>query len=281
MPALIVDDNYTNRRVLHGMLMRWGMKPTSVDGGKAALQALEVAKNAGRQFPLILLDGQMPEIDGFTLADQIRKNGELIGSTIMMLTSAGHLGDASRCRELGISAYLVKPIRQAELLQSICQILHGSGEAHQAGQPSRLPQEIRPLQILLAEDNKVNQALATRLLKKWGHAVTLVENGMQAVDAFSDGSFDLILMDVQMPEMDGLEAATAIRIKERATGEHVPIIALTAHALNGDRERCLAAGMDGYVTKPLSRKELQIAIESLISMHEEIHAVTDVPNLVN
>jgi signal transduction histidine kinase/DNA-binding response OmpR family regulator len=281
MPALIVDDNYTNRRVLHGMLMRWGMKPTSVEGGKAALQALEVAKNAGRQFPLILLDGQMPEIDGFTLADQIRKNGELIGSTIMMLTSAGHLGDASRCRELGISAYLVKPIRQAELLQSICQILHGSGEAHQAGQPSRLPQEIRPLQILLAEDNKVNQALATRLLKKWGHAVTLVENGMQAVDAFSDGSFDLILMDVQMPEMDGLEAATAIRIKERATGEHVPIIALTAHALNGDRERCLAAGMDGYVTKPLSRKELQIAIESLISMHEEIHAVTDVPNLVN
>jgi signal transduction histidine kinase/DNA-binding response OmpR family regulator len=281
MPALIVDDNYTNRRVLHGMLTRWGMKPTSVDGGKAALQALEVAKNAGRQFPLILLDGQMPEIDGFTLADQIRKNGELIGSTIMMLTSAGHLGDASRCRELGISAYLVKPIRQAELLQSICQILHGSGESRQSGQPSRLPQEIRPLQILLAEDNKVNQALAMRLLKKWGHAVTLAENGMQAVEAFSDGSFDLILMDVQMPEMDGLEAATAIRMKERATGEHVPIIALTAHALNGDRERCLAAGMDGYVTKPLSRKELQIAIESLISMHEEIHAEPDVPNLVN
>jgi signal transduction histidine kinase/DNA-binding response OmpR family regulator len=281
MSALIVDDNYTNRRVLHGILTRWGMKPTSVDGGKAALQALEIAKNAGRQFPLILLDGQMPEIDGFTLADQIKKDGELIGSTIMMLTSAGHLGDASRCRELGIAAYLVKPIRQAELLQSICQILHKTGESSQAGLRSSLPREIRPLRILLAEDNKVNQALAIRLLEKWGHTVTLAENGRQAAEAYDRGSFDVILMDIQMPEMDGLEATAAIRMKERATGEHVPIIALTAHALNGDRERCIGAGMDGYVTKPLSRKELQIAIELVVGVREEVHAASDVPNLVN
>jgi signal transduction histidine kinase/DNA-binding response OmpR family regulator len=280
MHALIVDDNYTNRRVLQGMLTRWGMKPTSVDGGKAALQALEAAKNAGQQFPLILLDGQMPEIDGFTLADQIKKDGQSIGSTIMMLTSAGHLGDASRCRELGIAAYLVKPIRQAELLQSICQILHKTGGPSQAQQHTA-SQEFRALRILLAEDNKVNQSLAVRLLEKWGHSVVLAENGREVLDALHRGSFDVILMDVQMPEMDGLEATAAIRARERGTGQHVPIIALTAHALNGDRERCIGAGMDGYVTKPLSRKELQIAIESVTGLREETAVADDVPNLVN
>jgi signal transduction histidine kinase/CheY-like chemotaxis protein len=281
VPALIVDDNYTNRRVLHGMLARWGMKPTCVDGGKAALQALEAAKNAGQQYPLILLDGQMPEIDGFTLADQIKKDAELIGCTIMMLTSAGHLGDASRCRALGISAYLVKPIRQAELLQSICQVLKRTGQSPQSGLQPAVPREIRPLRVLLAEDNKVNQALATRLLEKWGHIVTIVENGADAVETLSQRSFDVVLMDVQMPRMDGLEATTAIRLKERATGEHVPIIALTAHALNGDRERCMEAGMDGYVTKPLSRKELQIALESVIALPEMEPVESDQPNLVN
>jgi signal transduction histidine kinase/DNA-binding response OmpR family regulator len=279
--ALIVDDNYTNRRVLHGMLVRWGMNPTCVDGGKAALQALEAAKNAGQQYPLILLDGQMPEIDGFTLADQIKKDAELIGCTIMMLTSAGHLGDASRCRALGISAYLVKPIRQAELLQSICQVLKRTGQSSQSGQQPALPREVRPLCVLLAEDNKVNQTLATRLLEKWGHIVTIVENGADAVDTLNQRSFDVVLMDVQMPKMDGLEATAAIRLKERATGEHIPIIALTAHALNGDRERCMEAGMDGYVTKPLSRKELQIALESVIALPAMELVESDQTNLVN
>lgn len=276
VPALIVDDNYTNRRVLHGMLARWGMKPTCVDGGKAALHALEIAKNAGRQFPLILLDGQMPELDGFTLADQIRKDINLIGSTIMMLTSAGHLGDASRCRALGISAYLVKPIRQAELLQSICQVLQRTGQPQQAELRSA-SSAFSSLRILLAEDNKVNQSLAVRLLEKWGHTVTIAENGLEAVEALQRASFDLILMDVQMPKMDGMEATTAIRMRERSTGERIPIIALTAHALNGDRERCLEAGMDAYVPKPLSRKELQIAIEAVLNVREE----TEAPKLVN
>jgi signal transduction histidine kinase/DNA-binding response OmpR family regulator len=268
MLALIVDDNYTNRRVLHGMLSRWGMTPTSVEGGKAALQALEIAKNAGRPFPLVLIDGQMPEIDGFTLADQIKNDPELTGGTIMMLTSAGHLGDASRCRALGISAYLVKPIRQAELLQAICRILPKAGQSQSLELLHARPEESRSLRVLLAEDNKVNQALAVRLLQKWGHTVTIAENGLDAVAALDRSPFDLVLMDVQMPKMDGLEATAAIRVKERTTGERIPIIALTAHALNGDRERCFEAGMDGYVSKPLSRKELQIAIESVVALHD-------------
>jgi two-component system, sensor histidine kinase and response regulator len=270
MKALVVDDNYTNRRVLCGMLSRWGMEVTAVDGGKAALQTLEIAKKAGHPFPLILVDGHMPEVDGFTLVDQIKRNPALIGATIMMLTSADHLGDAARCRELGISAYLIKPIYQTELLDAICQVLQRGQQKEQAvtSLPSR--EEERSLRILLAEDNKVNQTLAVRLLEKWGHSITIAENGRDAVRAFESTSFDIILMDVQMPEMDGLEAAGSIRAKERMTGEHIPIIALTAHALSGDRERCLQAGMDSYVTKPISRKELQSAIQAVVTLRKPL-----------
>src|SRR6267142_1887029 len=265
MRALVVDDNYTNRRVLCGMLVRWGIVPVAVDGGRPALEAIASARAAGQPFPLILVDGQMPEIDGFTLVDQIRKDPELIGGTIMMLTSAGQMGDASRCRSLGISAYLVKPIRQSELLDIICRVLQ-KGERPPQAADRPVVEEIRSLEILLAEDNKLNQVVAEGLLEKWGHTVTIAENGMEALNAFETRNFDLILMDVQMPEMGGMEATAAIRARERMSGRHIPIVALTAHALSGDRERCLAAGMDGYVSKPLSSSELKSAIEAVMML---------------
>ena len=263
--ALIVDDNLTNRKVLAGMLIRWGMKPTAVEGGEAALQALQIARDAGRPFPLILLDGQMPGMDGFTLAEQIKKDPEMVGATIMMLTSAGHLGDAARCRQLGISAYLVKPIRQGELLQAICNVLNLS-------RPEKAPLVTRHFlretrnraHVLLAEDNAVNQTLAVRLLERRGYNVTVAGNGKEALNALEREHVDLILMDVQMPEMDGFEATAIIRQKERSIGGHIPIVAMTAHALKGDEERCLAAGMDAYVSKPIRTNELFATIERVL-----------------
>ena len=266
LPALIVDDNFTNRRVLYGILTRWGMKPTAVDGGRAALQAIEVAKNAGYPFPLILLDGQMPEMDGFTLAEHIHKDPELVNATIMMLTSAGHLGDAARCRELGISAYLVKPIRQGELLDAICQLLDGTARKQPEPLVTRhtLREEKHRIHILLAEDNAINQTLAVRLLEKRGYSVTVAPDGQAAVEAFQTGRFELVLMDIQMPGMDGFQATAAIRDREKRTGGRIPIVAMTSHALVGDQERCLASGMDGYVSKPIRTSELFATIERML-----------------
>jgi two-component system sensor histidine kinase/response regulator len=268
--VLVVDDNYTNRRVLTGMLTRWGMKPTAVEGGRAALQALQVAKSTGRPFPLILLDGQMPEIDGFALAEMIQKGPELVGATIMMLTSAGHLGDAARCRELGIKAYLVKPIRQGELLDGICNILRPTPQAKpELITRHTLRESKNRLRVLLAEDNQVNQTLAVRLLEKRGYTVRVAGNGREALETLEKESFDVVLMDVQMPEMDGFEATTAIRAGEKITGRHLPIVAMTAHALKGDEQRCLSIGMDAYVSKPIRTNELFAAIESVVQMHSE------------
>lgn len=261
--TLVVDDNYTNRRVLCGMLTRWGMNPTAVDGGQAALQALKIAKDAERPFPLILLDGHMPEMDGFSLAERIQADPGLVGATIMMLTSAGHMGDAARCRALGISAYLVKPIRQTELLDSICQVLRKSPQKRPDLLVTRhtLREAKGRLRILLAEDNAVNQTLAVRLLEKRGYAVTVAGDGRAAVAALQSQPFDLVLMDIQMPGMDGFEATAAIRASEESTGAHIPIVAMTAHALKGDQERCLAAWMDDYISKPIRTSELFAAIE--------------------
>jgi two-component system sensor histidine kinase/response regulator len=271
--ALIVDDNFTNRKVLTGMLTRWGMRPTAAEGGRAALQALEVAKSTGRPFPLILLDGQMPEMDGFTLAELIKKDPELVGATIMMLTSAGHLGDAVRCRELGISAYLVKPIRQGELLQGICNVLNLSTQKQPPLVTRHTLREARNRsRVLLVEDNAVNQMLALRLLEKRGHIVSVAGNGQEALAALEKEDFDIVLMDVQMPEMDGFEATAAIREKERPTGRHTPIIAMTAHALKGDEERCLSAGMDAYISKPIRTNELFATIEKFVGKSDEASA---------
>ena len=266
LPVLIVDDNFTNRRVLQGMLNRWGMRPTAVEGGRTALQALEIAKSTGRSFPLILLDGQMPEMDGFTLAELIQKDPEMVGAAIMMLTSAGHAGDAARSRELGISAYLVKPVRQGELLDSILHILQK--RPREKAVPLVTRHTLREMQnrarILLAEDNAVNQTRAVRVLEKRGYVVSVAGDGRAAIAALEKDSFDLVLMDIQMPGMDGFEATLAIREKEKRTGEHIPIVAMTAHALKGDQERCVAAGMDGYVSKPIRTSELFAAIEGLL-----------------
>lgn len=265
--ALIVDDNFTNRRVLHGMLSLWGMRPTAVESGRAALQALEIAKSTGRPFPLILLDGQMPEMDGFEVAEEIQKSTNMSAVTIMMLTSAGNIGDAARCRELGIRAYIVKPFRQAELLDVICQILSpkaSTGTQEPLVTRHTLSEKRHRSHVLLAEDNVVNQKLAVRLLEKRGYTVTVAPDGQAAVEAFEKERFDLLLMDVQMPRMDGFEATGAIRAREKAQGGHVPIIALTAHAMKSDEERCLAAGMDGYVSKPIRSSELFALIEKLL-----------------
>ncbi|HEX4001846.1 MAG TPA: response regulator [Candidatus Acidoferrales bacterium] len=264
--VLIVDDNLTNRKVLAGMLTRCGMKPTLIDGGRAALQALLVARDAGSRFPLVLLDGQMPEMDGFTLAERIKRDVGLVGSTIMMLTSSSHLGDAARCREAGISAYLVKPIRQSELLQAVCSALNPT-ERVKAPLITRhtLREERNRARVLLAEDNAVNQTLAIRLLERRGYSVTVTTNGKEAVTAWENSHFDAVLMDVQMPEMDGFEATTIIRRKEQGTGRRVPIIAMTAHALKGDEQRCLAAGMDGYISKPIRTAEMFGTIERVLA----------------
>ncbi|HWO32145.1 MAG TPA: response regulator, partial [Candidatus Acidoferrum sp.] len=248
------------------MLTRWGMRPVAVEGGRAALQAIEVAKSTGHPFPLILIDGQMPEMDGFALAERMQKGPGLVAGTIMMLTSAGHVGDAARCRELHISAYLVKPVRQTELLDAICQVLGKAGKAKDILLVNRrtVPENGLRARILLAEDNAVNQTLAVRLLEKRGYSVMVAGDGRSAVEAYEKHQFDVVLMDIQMPGMDGFEATAAIREKEKLTGGHVPIIAMTAHALKGDQERCLSAGMDGYVSKPIRTSEFFAAIEDLL-----------------
>jgi len=215
----------------------------------------------------MLLDAQMPDIDGFALAEQIQKDPGLLAVTIMMLTSAGHLGDAARCRDLGISAYLVKPVRQTELLDGICQVLNKIPTAKSIPLVTRhtLRENKHRSRVLLVEDNAVNQTLAARLLEKRGYSVIVAGNGGEAMEAFENNLFDVVLMDIQMPVMDGFKATAAIRAKEQLIGGHIPIIAMTAHALTGDQERCIAAGMDAYVSKPLRTSELFSTIESMLS----------------
>ena len=274
--VLVVDDNRTNRRILEGMLKRWEMNSTSVEDGEKALAALSSAVEDGIPYGLILTDMHMPKMDGFALIERIRQKPELSTAIIMMLTSAGHRGDAARCQELAVSAYLLKPIRQSELREAIARVLGAREQKGAIPLITRysLGDALEPsaqLRVLVAEDNPVNQRLATRLLEKRGHRVTITVNGREAVEALKDRTFDLVLMDVQMPEMDGLEATAAIRKKEKHDGAHMPIIALTAHAMKGDRERCLAAGMDGYLSKPIRPQELDDILEKYIS-RERVHA---------
>jgi signal transduction histidine kinase/CheY-like chemotaxis protein len=268
LEVLVVDDNATNRRILDEILRSWGMRPTLADAGLAAITALDRALDAGKPFPLAIIDFQMPDIDGFGLAGRIKARPDLATTVIMMLSSVGNQGDGVRCRELGIESYLTKPVRQSLLLEAVLSILatkgrprahpvvvtrHTLNEAHQH----------RSLRILVAEDNAVNRKLVTALLRKRGHTIVSVINGREAIAAITKDAFDIVLMDVQMPEMDGLEATTGIRKLEAATGAHMPIIALTAHAMKGDREICIAAGMDEYLSKPINPKQLFALIELL------------------
>jgi signal transduction histidine kinase/DNA-binding response OmpR family regulator len=264
LPALVVDDNATNRRILREVLTNWGMRPREADGGEAALAALEEAAAAGEPFALVLLDGHMPGMDGFGLAGRIRRRPEFAGVTLVLLTSAGRPGDAERCRELGIGAYLMKPVKQSELLATVLTALSREAPPPEPAAAGPPPPARRPLRVLLAEDNAVNQRLAVRLLEKQGHTVVTAANGREALAALDREAFDVVLMDVQMPEMDGFEATAHVRAKEAGGVRRQPIIAMTAHAMKGDRERCLAAGMDGYVSKPIQPPELLAAVERVL-----------------
>jgi two-component system, sensor histidine kinase and response regulator len=259
--VLIVDDNRTNRLILHKMVERFGMNPTSVSDGEQALDELSAAENANDAYGLMLTDMHMPRMDGFGLVRQLKDSVKFSTPTIMMLTSGGQRGDAARCEELGIAAYLNKPVRQAELREAVIRVLGGKQEGLPVplitGVSSRNKRDLlRSLHILLVEDNRVNQKIATRLLEKRGHHVVLAANGEEALAALAQRSFDLVLMDVHMPVMSGLEASIAIRGKEKFTGLHQPVVAMTALAMIGDRERCLAAGMDGYLSKPIDLQQL-------------------------
>jgi two-component system sensor histidine kinase/response regulator len=256
--ALVVDDNLTNRRVVAAMLNSFGMKADSVESALRGRSALEAAAAGGDAYKLVVIDGEMPGMDGFQLAEIIHGNPKLAGATVVMLTCGYRQPQQIvRCRELGVHAYMLKPIRRSELLKVVTRVLPPEG-SEVAALPST-PVEIRsqrPLRILAAEDNRVNQRLLVRLLEKAGHEVVIVEDGEAAVEFSGTQKFDAVLMDVQMPKLDGLDAAQQIRRREQQTGEHLPTIALTAHAMKGDRERCLAAGMDNYIAKPLDKQEL-------------------------
>jgi PAS domain S-box-containing protein len=266
LPVLVVDDNATNRRILNDLMTQWGLAPALVASGREALAALHRAAAAGEPFFLVLLDNMMPEMDGFMLAEEIQRRPGLAGSTLMMLSSADRRDNAARCRALGITTYLTKPIKRAELLNAIMTVVDGPAGAKvraATGTRSTVGPCDRGLRLLLTEDNVVNQKLAIRLLEKRGHTVVVAGNGKQALAALQGQAFDVVLMDVQMPEMDGFEATAAIRAREKTTGGHVPIVAMTAHAMKGDRERCLQVGMDGYISKPLQPSELFEAVEGL------------------
>ena len=277
MSVLVVDDNAINRQILDEVLQNWQLKPTLVDSGAAALAILEKACDRGTPFGLVLLDVQMPYMDGCEVATRIKANPRLATGPLIMLSSSNRLDD-DRCKELNVAAHLNKPVRQSDLLNCLIKTLGdatkkvetanaativGNSDPNMSGVPSR------PLLILLAEDNLVNQRVAVGLLEKRGHSVVIANNGNEAVQAVANQRFDLVLMDVQMPEMDGIEATRWIRQTEAAGGEHTPIVAMTAHAMKGDRERCLEAGMDDYLTKPIHVQEMVKTIHRLTSSKSE------------
>jgi PAS domain S-box-containing protein len=264
--VLVVDDNTTNRRILEETLMNWGMRPTAVGDGLAALEAVNDAERNGTPFQLLVIDFMMPKMNGFELAQALNRDPRQPTKKIIMLTSGGDRGDAVRCAELGIAAYLMKPVKQSDLFEAVLMTMRSAST--DAPQPLITRHTIREarkrLRILLAEDNAVNRKLAVKLLEKMGHIVSVAENGREVMEKLAQETFQLILMDVQMPEMDGIETTQVIRKQEKVRGGRVPIIAMTAHAMKGDKERCLDAGMDGYVSKPINPEELFEAVEKVM-----------------
>ncbi|HEY1219016.1 MAG: response regulator [Bryobacteraceae bacterium] len=263
---LVVDDNQANRRILRDTLAKYGAEILVAEGAHDALALMRERADAGKPVTLLVTDAHMPDVDGFSLAEDVKSDPGFARTPIIMLTSAGQRGDAARCNQLGISAYLTKPVSQSELREAIFMLLDRSGATsaadglitrhaiHESHAESRL-------KILLAEDNPINQKLAVRMLEKRGHTLTVAGNGRQALAILQKDSFDLVLMDIQMPEMDGFEATAAIRESERGTGKHQPIVAMTAHAMKGDDRRCLDAGMDGYLAKPIRSEEVYALLE--------------------
>jgi PAS domain S-box-containing protein len=273
--ALIVDDNATNRRILKDILTSWEFAPTECESAVEAMTQLRGAFRDGKPFELLLSDVNMPGTDGFTLVEQVRRDPSLANITTIMLTSGEREADAARCQQLSIAQRLMKPIKQSELYDAILDAMGVEPREAAAGegQTAAAPPTTRPLRLLLAEDSLVNQRLAVGLLERHGHRITIANNGRQAVDLAAGDNFDAILMDVQMPEMDGLEATRVIREQEKQTGRHVPIIAMTAHALKGDRERCLGSGMDEYVSKPVRERQLLMALKTVLG--DEVAAPPD------
>ncbi|MFH1733639.1 MAG: response regulator [bacterium] len=271
LPVAIVDDNQTNLRFLVKLLRSWGVVPVAQESGYDAFNYLKQNVPDGKDIKLALVDQNMPGISGFELARRIKKDPELKHIHIIMLTSVGQRGDALKCKKLGITGYLTKPIKQFELLETMLAVVgRGSSTIVDPSLVTRhaIRENNRIFDILLAEDNLVNQRLAVRLLEKWGHKVTVANNGKEAVNLLgnpADRNFDLIIMDVQMPEMDGVEATGKIRELEQESDTHIPIIAMTAHAMKGDKERFLIAGMDAYVAKPIQAQELFDTIDTLLS----------------
>lgn len=278
-PILIVDDNATNRRILLDVLSSWGTRPVAASSAAEAMALLRQANADGDPFRLIISDVNMPDVDRFMLAQQIRDCAEIQQTPMIMLTSGGRIGDSARRSELLISATLMKPAKQSELFEMITRFIDDG--ISQAGVGSAVPLPVveqytetprRPLKILLAEDNLMNQTLAKGILSRHGHQLTIANNGCEAVKAYQDENFDVILMDVQMPVMDGFAATAEIRKLERINGTKTPIFAMTAHAMQGDRERCIEAGMDDYISKPIRAKQLMEILDSLQSSHTQAPA---------
>jgi CheY-like chemotaxis protein len=263
--ALIVDDSGANRRILSDTLSRWGMQAADAACAPEALHLLRTAAGCGAPFALIVCDGRMPEMDGFDLAEHVASDPALSGPgygavDIIILTATGQRGDGARCRELGIAGYLTKPVRQAELRAAILSVLASQATGVRPDtsitRHSLRENNSRSQRILVAEDNSVNQHVVRRFIEREGHTAVVVNNGRKAVQALEEQEFDLVLMDVQMPEMDGFAATAEIRRRERSSGKRHRIIAMTAHAMKGDREKCMEAGMDGYLSKPVGLTEL-------------------------
>ena len=268
MPTLIIDDNATNRRILFELTRQWKMKPHMCDSGESGLAELSRAASEGNPYRLLLLDERMPGMDGMEVLDHMRRDPKLRSVVIMMLTSCDQVKSAARCRQMGVEIYLTKPLSAPDLLGAILLAIGEHTPASTVNPPAAgISASSQSLRILLAEDNLVNQKVAMTMLGKMGHRVTLARNGLEALEQWRQSDFDLILMDVQMPEMTGLQATTQIR-REEVLGAHVPIVAMTASAMSEERDRCLAAGMDDFISKPVSYKVIEQRITAA-SLHRK------------
>ena len=263
--ALVVDDSATQREALVEMMADWGLRPEATESGERALDVLRRAAARGEAFEVALVDTHLQGMDGFALIEAIRSEPAHSGTALVLMTSAGRPGERARGAELGVATTVAKPVTHSDLRQALVRALsvHERGEPEPPRRRGRAARAARRLRVLVAEDNAVNRTLVVRLLQKRGHQATVAANGREALSALEREAFDVVLMDVQMPELDGFEATEEIRARERTSGRHLSIVAMTAHAMKGDRERCLAAGMDGYVSKPISGRRLFEAIERL------------------
>ncbi|HYN20375.1 MAG TPA: response regulator [Thermoanaerobaculia bacterium] len=267
LAALVVDDHPVHLRILFELLASWGLRPAMAPSGAEALAELQRKADAGDAYSLVVLDHRMPDMSGIEVAERIRSAPELAGAILLLLSSGDPPMSAERCKELGITVCLTKPLKESELLEGLLAAVEAAGPRHAAvTAPAALGTSAKPLRILVAEDNAINQRLVQAILAERGHSIVMTANGREALAALDREAFDVVLMDVQMPEMNGFQATAAIRAREGSTGARIPIIALTAHAFKEDRERCLAAGMDAYLAKPLRFDELVELVENAPSV---------------